>query len=100
VNRISHGYRILEDEKLYRKMIELGIHFEGSPSTAETIATGQNNPIVRYAKDGASFSASSDFPTATKTTLTEEYRLLARAGVSVRQMQLSVSIFLLNSNNL
>jgi hypothetical protein len=74
-------------------MIELGIHFEGSPSTAETIATGQNNPIVRYAKDGASFSASSDFPTATKTTLTEEYRLLARAGITVRQMQLSVSHF-------
>lgn len=93
VNRISHGYRILEDENLYKKVIELGVHFEGSPSTAESFGMGQNNPIVRYARDGASFSASSDFPTASKTNLTAEYRLLAAAGLSVRQMQLSVSKF-------
>ena len=98
VNRISHGYRILEDENLYKKVIELGVHFEGSPSTAESFGMGQNNPIVRYARDGASFSASSDFPTASKTNLTAEYRLLAAAGLSVRQMQLSVSKFAFKKN--
>ena len=90
-NRIGHGYRILEDDPLYRELIKLGVHFEGSPSTAAGFATRIKNPIVRYTNDGASCSASSDFPTATKTTLTAEYKLLAEAGLTVKQMQQLVS---------
>ena len=90
-NRIGHGYRILEDDILYKGLIKLGVHFEGSPSTASMFATGTKNPIVRYANDGASCSASSDFPTATKSTLTAEYKLLAEAGLTVKQMQQLVS---------
>ena len=90
-NRIGHGYRILEDEKLFQLLIELGVHFEGSPSTAAVIASGVNNPIVRFAKSGASFSASSDIPASTKTTVNAEYRLLFEAGVTVEQMKQSVS---------
>ena len=86
-NRISHGYRILEDDALYSDMVRLGVHFEGSPSTASMFATGDKNPIVRYANDGASCSASSDFPTATKSTLTAEYKILAEAGLTLKQMQ-------------
>ena len=91
VNRIGHGYRILEDEKLYKQAIEMGIHFEGSPTTATLIGTGDNNPTVRYALDGASFSASSDLPTVAKTNLSDQYRLLAKSGVTLKQMQQSVS---------
>ena len=90
-NRIRRGYRILEDEKLYKQAIELGVHFEGSPSTAATIASGVNNPLVRFAKDGASFSASSDIPTSTKTSVNAEYQLLFEGGVTVEQMKQSVS---------
>ena len=93
VNRISHGYRILEDEKSFKQAIEMGIHFEGSPSTANLIATGDKNPIVRYALDGASFSASSDIPTIAKTDLSAQYRQLAKSGVTLKQMQQSVRIF-------
>ena len=89
--RIGHGYRIFEDDPLYRDLIKLGVHFEGSPSTANSFATGVKNPIVRYANDGASCSASSDFPTATKTTLTAEYKILAEAGLTLKQMQQLVS---------
>ena len=95
LNRISHGYRILENDQLYKSLIKMGVHFEGSPSTAGFFATGINNPIVRYVNDGASCSASSDYPTATKSTLTAEYKLLAEAGLTVKQMQQLVSeIFL------
>lgn len=66
---------ILEDEELYNEAIELGVNFEGSPSTAATIATRVNNPLVRFAKDRTSFSASSDIPTSTKTTVNAEYQL-------------------------
>ena len=90
-NRIRRGYRILEDEKLYKQAIELGVHFEGSPSTAATIASGVNNPLVRFAKDEASFSASSDIPTSTKTSVNAEYQLLFEGGVTVEQMKQSVS---------
>ena len=90
-NRIGHGYRILEDDILYKGLIKMGVHFEGSPSTAGFFATGVNNPIVRYTNDGASCSASSDFPTATKSTLTAEYKILAEAGLTVKQMQQLVS---------
>ena len=91
VNRIGHGYRIVEDEKLYKQAIEMGIHFEGSPTTASLIGTGENNPTVRYALDGVSFSASSDLPTIAKTNLSDQYRLLAKSGVTLKQMQQSVS---------
>ena len=88
-NRIAHGYKILENEKLYRQLIKMGVHFEASPSTAATVANGVINPVVRYARDGVSFSVSSDNP----RLLASEYRTLAQSGISIKQMWLSVQVF-------
>ena len=87
-NRISHGYRVQDNEKLYKQLIKKGVHFEASPSSAATIANGGINPVVRYARDGASFSVSSDNP----RLLASEYRTLAESGITVQQMRLSVSL--------
>ena len=85
-DRIAHGYRIVDDEEVYRMMIQLKVPFETTPSSANLIATGENNPVVRYARDGITFSISSD----NASQLVNEYRLLAEWGITAKQMQQSV----------
>lgn len=87
-DRIAHGDRIIEDENIFKEMIDLGIHFENCPSAST--APGDNNPIVRFVRDGASFSVSSDAPTATKQTLTDVYKVIAKLGLTVSEMQKTV----------
>jgi len=91
VDRIGHGYRLLEDEALYEKVIKSGVHFEVSPSTGILFYSELNNPTVRYNKDSVSYSISSDIPAATKSTLDKEYKIMLEKGVTVKQLQKSVS---------
>ena len=93
IDRIGHGYRLLEDEPLYEKIIKSGVHFEISPSTGALFFEGkENNPTVRYNRDGISYSISSDIPTATKSNLDKEYKILLESGATVKQLQQSVRV--------
>jgi len=85
-DRISHGYHIIDDEEVYKMMIQLKVPFETTPSSANLIATGETNPVVRYARDGVTFSISTDNP----SQLVNEYRLLAEWGITAKKMQQSV----------
>ena len=89
-DRIAHGYRMLEDDQFYRQMIQLGVHFETTPSSATLIATGDDNPVVRFARDGITFSINTD----SADELVDEYRILAERGITAKRLQQSVSIFL------
>jgi adenosine deaminase len=92
-NRIAHGDRVIENDEIFKQMIDLGVHFENCPSVSSP--PGDNNPVVRFARDGASFSISSDAPTATKATLTDVYKAVVEWGLSIKQLQQTVSAFYL-----
>jgi adenosine deaminase len=89
-NRIAHGDRVIENDNIFKQMIDLGVHFENCPSISSP--PGDNNPVVRFARDGA-FIVSSDAPTATKATLTDVYKAIAEWGLSIAQLQQTVSAF-------
>ena len=50
--RLGHGYRCQEDEALYQRVLEIGIHFETCPLSSiitKGAPTGKvNHPIIRY----------------------------------------------------
>ena len=97
-NRIAHGDRVIEDDKIFKEMIDLGVHFENCPSASTP--PGDLNSVVRFARDGASFSVSSDAPTATKATITDVYNLIADWGLSIKQMQQTVSTLYFKARNI
>ena len=93
--RIGHGYRVLDDENIYRECLERNVHFECCPTSS--ILTGsvaldlqKGHPILQFAKDGASFSISTDDPTVTNTQLSDEYALLSKWGLTESQLQQTV----------
>jgi len=105
--RIGHGYRIVQNEQLYRECISKGIHFECCPTVQNFIKIQTVNqqgrkvsPILRMAQDGASFSINSDNPSIFNVTLKENYKLAAESGLTQAQLQQSVSYysFYLNEN--
>ena len=96
--RTGHGYRVLEDEKIYQYCLENGVHFECCPTSSiltgsVTMKPDTIHPIMRFAKDQASFSISTDDPILTNTKLNNEYSLLAKWGLTIDQVQQCVRKF-------
>lgn len=89
---------MLEDEAIYRECLARGVHFECCPTSS--LLTGAvslderegsiPHAVVRFARDGASFSISTDDPTVTDTKLSNEYSLVTKWGVTISQIQESV----------
>ncbi len=46
--------------------------------------------MIRFAKDGASYSINTDDPTITNTYLNDEYRLVTRWGLTQHDLQQAV----------
>ncbi|KAG0722863.1 Adenosine deaminase [Chionoecetes opilio] len=85
--RIGHGYRVLEDEEIYKRCQQENIHFEVCPHSSyltgdvQSLTTpSKRHPILRFAEDEVSFSINSDDPTFTHTRLSDEYKLLRSWG--------------------
>lgn len=85
--RIGHGYRVLEDEEIFAKCLQRGVHFEVCPHSS--LLTGAlldppcpRHPLMRLVEEGASFSLSSDNPLLTNSRLTQEYELVTRWGLT------------------
>jgi len=86
--RIGHGYRVMQDQELYRKCRhEYQIHFETCPTSS--ILTGSvelsqaaliKHPIVQFAQDNVNFSINTDDTTVTDSPLENEYQLLRSWG--------------------
>ncbi|XP_045121807.1 adenosine deaminase-like [Portunus trituberculatus] len=85
--RIGHGYRVLEDEEIYKMCLRENIHFETCPHSSYLTGSMQSlsspskrHPILRFTEDEVSFGINTDDPTVTDTRLSDEYKLLMRWG--------------------
>ena len=85
--RIGHGYRVMQDPELYRKVQQMGIHFETCPTSS--ILTGSvpladaalfKHPIMQFARDEVNFSVNTDDTTITNSGMEAEYDLLRSWG--------------------
>lgn len=95
--RIGHGYRVLEDEAIYKACLEKRVHFECCPTSSlltgsVSLQVHKDHPIVQFSRDGASFSINTDDPTVTNTKLSDEYDLVQKWGLSKEQIKNSVSM--------
>ncbi|KAF2365215.1 Adenosine/AMP deaminase domain [Trinorchestia longiramus] len=86
--RIGHGYRVVEDEAVYKQCREK-VHFEVCPSSSYLTGaiqsldlTSKRHPVLRFAEDEVSFSINTDDPLLTCHGMQEEYDLLASWGCS------------------
>jgi len=90
--RVGHGYHLLADEEAYKKYaLEGRLHLEACPlSSVMTAAVSPEwhaHPIVRWAKDGANFSLSTDDPTCFDNSIDSELALVnQKVGLSEQQI--------------
>ena len=75
VERVGHGYAVVEDRPLLERAIREKIHFEMCPISS--VLTGSSprlqNPIHQIATSGAQFSISTDDPTMNDASLSHDY---------------------------
>lgn len=87
--RIGHGIRCLEDPSLVGVLRERQIPLEVCPISnyrTGVVAEGAPHPIHRLLAEGLNVTVSSDDPPMFATSLTEEYRSLARQGVPYERL--------------
>ncbi|KAJ6665623.1 hypothetical protein lerEdw1_001993 [Lerista edwardsae] len=76
--RIGHGYHVLEDDDLYKKLLKQNMHFEVCPRSSyltgacETLC---NHPIKRFREDGANYSLNTDDPLIFNSTIHTDYQI-------------------------
>ncbi|XP_055043706.2 adenosine deaminase isoform X1 [Misgurnus anguillicaudatus] len=77
--RIGHGYHTIEDEVLYKRLLEKKTHFETCPISSRL--TGgcdpdyTKHPIIRFMKDKANYSLNTDDPLVFNSTLNSDYQV-------------------------
>ncbi|XP_070276979.1 adenosine deaminase isoform X1 [Myotis yumanensis] len=76
--RVGHGYHTVEDEALYKRLLENNMHFEVCPWSS--YLTGSWNPdtehaVVRFKRDQANYSLNTDDPLIFKSTLDTDYQM-------------------------
>ncbi|KAM9786045.1 adenosine deaminase [Neosynchiropus ocellatus] len=77
--RVGHGYRTVEDQRLYQQLLDQQMHFEVCPISSKL--TGACNPdfarhpAVRFREDKANFSLNSDDPLIFNNTLNMDYQV-------------------------
>ncbi len=87
--RIGHGIRCLEDPSLVALLRERRIPLEVCPISnyrTGVVPAGARHPIHRMLDEGLEVTLSSDDPPMFDTSLTEEYRSLAREGVPYERL--------------
>ncbi|XP_070532519.1 adenosine deaminase-like [Ptychodera flava] len=97
VERLGHGYLVLQDEELYQRVKKMNIHFEAS--LISSYYTGvcklenfDNHPVKRFAEDDVNFSLSTDDPGVFLCTFDDEFDL-AFDKVGLNEAQITKSIF-------
>jgi len=87
--RIGHGYHVMDDPLLYKRCLDLDIHFEVNPlssvltgSVSMEAAATMRHPMVTFAKDNANFSISTDDPSITGNRLDDELQLVRTWGLN------------------
>ncbi|XP_050398215.2 adenosine deaminase isoform X1 [Patella vulgata] len=90
VERIGHGYLILDDKELYARAHRQDVHFELCPiSSIRTSAVGADitkHPMLRFADDNMNYSINTDDPVIFTNTLLEDYQMALQAGLTRQQI--------------
>uniref|UniRef100_A0A8C5GCY5 Adenosine deaminase n=1 Tax=Gouania willdenowi TaxID=441366 RepID=A0A8C5GCY5_GOUWI len=77
--RIGHGYRTLEDQNLYRKLLKLNMHFEMCPLSSKLTGACHpdftKHPIITFKNDKANYSLNTDDPLVLNSTLQHDYSI-------------------------
>ncbi|XP_042607421.1 adenosine deaminase-like [Cyprinus carpio] len=80
--RIGHGYNTLEDQTLYKQLLQQNMHFEMCPvSSTLTGACDPDftkHPLITFKKDKANYSLNTDDPTIFNTTLNSDYQVVQK----------------------
>uniref|UniRef100_A0A8D0CRQ2 Adenosine deaminase n=1 Tax=Sander lucioperca TaxID=283035 RepID=A0A8D0CRQ2_SANLU len=75
--RIGHGYRTLEDQVLYKKLLAQNMHFEMCPVSSKLTGACDpdftKHPIITFRKDKANYSLNTDDPLIFNSTLHLDY---------------------------
>lgn len=82
--RIGHGYRVLENNKIYRQCIEENVHFECCPwssyLTGSVPLRIKKHPIAVFSENDVNFSINTDDTAVTGYSLTDDYNLTQKWG--------------------
>ncbi|KAJ8265713.1 hypothetical protein COCON_G00148120 [Conger conger] len=75
--RIGHGYHTIEDEALYKQLLEDNMHFEVCPVSSRLTGACDpdftKHPVIRFKKDKANYSLNTDDPLILNSTLHTDY---------------------------
>ncbi|KAM4563121.1 adenosine deaminase [Odontesthes bonariensis] len=75
--RVGHGYRTLEDEALYKKLLAQNMHFEVCPISSKLTGACNSDftkhPVITFRKDRANYSLNTDDPLIFNSTLHLDY---------------------------
>jgi adenosine deaminase len=91
--RIGHGVRAIEDDKLIAHLVDTGVHLEVCPSSnvqilGAVIPTYADHPVDAMLKRGLSLSINTDARTIAAINLTQEYERLRKTfGWSESELQ-------------
>ncbi|TNM86640.1 hypothetical protein fugu_006870 [Takifugu bimaculatus] len=95
--RVGHGYRTLEDQSLYRKLLDQNMHFEVCPISSKLTGACDpdftKHPVITFRKDKANYSLNTDDPLIFNSSLQPRLQRrvqvhgLHRAGVQTAEHQ-------------
>lgn len=75
--RVGHGYRTLEDQGLYKKLLAQNMHFEVCPISSKLTGACDpdftKHPVIRFMKDKANYSLNTDDPLIFNSNLHLDY---------------------------
>uniref|UniRef100_A0A8C1L6H0 Adenosine deaminase n=1 Tax=Cyprinus carpio TaxID=7962 RepID=A0A8C1L6H0_CYPCA len=86
--RIGHGYHTLEDQALYKQLLQQNMHFEMCPVSSRFTGACDpdftKHPLItlvvcfRFKKDKANYSLNTDDPTIFDSTLNSDYQVVQK----------------------
>ncbi|XP_064155540.1 adenosine deaminase [Anguilla rostrata] len=75
--RIGHGYHTIEDDALYKQLLEDNMHFEICPISSKLTGACDpdftKHPLIRFREDKANYSLNTDDPMIFNSTLHTDY---------------------------
>uniref|UniRef100_A0A8C1L7Y4 Adenosine deaminase n=1 Tax=Cyprinus carpio TaxID=7962 RepID=A0A8C1L7Y4_CYPCA len=80
--RIGHGYHTLEDQALYKQLLQQNMHFEMCPVSSRFTGACDpdftKHPLITFKKDKANYSLNTDDPTIFDSTLNSDYQVVQK----------------------
>ena len=86
-SRIGHGIHVYENKSMMMKLLKSDIPLEICPTSnldTKAAKTLDELHIKEFLKEGLCVTINTDDPTVSNTTLKEEYKLLEKMGLSLK----------------